>query len=98
MFSIYILILTVMPCVDQPEDPCVQQTSLSQTSDDNQTNDFDQCSPFCSCECCVTPVIQQNQLVKLEYFTVLLNCFSDNYASVAPSGYSIAVWQPPQLS
>jgi hypothetical protein len=98
ILAIYILALVAVPCVDQPEDRIVQKMQITQNPADNHQNDCDQCSPFCTCDCCVSPIIWQNLIVSLDSFSILLGCFSPEYSSAFVSCYSGSIWQPPQLS
>jgi hypothetical protein len=50
--SIYILILTGIPCADVNVNPSSQKTELSQASSSDTPTDIDCCSPFCTCQCC----------------------------------------------
>jgi len=48
-----ILTLTAIPCIDEPQDNTLQKVELSGTTN-NLPGDTDQCSPFCTCQCCQT--------------------------------------------
>lgn len=50
--SFVVLVLTAIPCVDVPKDNSVQKIELSNTTSDHHHSDTDQCSPFCTCQCC----------------------------------------------
>lgn len=52
LLALVVLVLSIMPCADVPEDHSVQKTELSSTTSDHHHSDEDQCSPFCSCHCC----------------------------------------------
>jgi hypothetical protein len=98
ILSVYILFLVAIPCVDQPEDHTVQKMQNTQSPADNHQHDGDQCSPFCTCDCCVSPILRQNFIVSLDSFSILLGCFSPEYSSAFVSCYTGSIWQPPQLS
>ena len=49
ILSLYVLVLTAIPCVDVPKDNNVQKIVLAQSSTDNHQNDVDSCSLFCTC-------------------------------------------------
>jgi hypothetical protein len=55
ILSLYILLLTAIPCVDHPEDHTLQKIEITQSATDNHQHEGDQCSPFCTCDCCVSP-------------------------------------------
>ena len=52
IMAFMVLVLTVIPCVDVPEDHAVQKIELSNTTSDHHHSDADHCSPFCTCHCC----------------------------------------------
>jgi hypothetical protein len=97
ILSLYILALTAIPCVDHPEDHTLQKIEITQSATGNHQHEGDQCSPFCTCDCCVSPIIHQDFIVRLDSFSFLLGCFTPEYASAFVSCYSGFIWQPPQL-
>jgi len=53
ILSFIVLVLTVNPCIDGLKDNATQKSEISQSTDNNNhPNDTDNCSPFCSCQCC----------------------------------------------
>lgn len=98
ILSFYILLLTAIPCIDQPEDYTLQKTEIAQNTTDSHQHEGDQCSPFCTCDCCVSPIIQLDFIVRLDSFSFLMGTFSPDYATAFVSCYSGSIWQPPQLS
>ncbi|MCE5174033.1 MAG: DUF6660 family protein [Bacteroidales bacterium] len=97
ILSIYILFLTGVPCADGLKEPIAGQVErVAQAHADHQ-NDIDCCSPFCTCNCCVTPVCCQDfaidfkcySIPQLQVYAYLSGFDSYNYASI---------WQPPKLS
>ena len=61
ILSFYIMVLTATPCIDRPEDHTVQKMEITQNQGAHQhQKDADHCSPLCTCNCCASPVIQQN--------------------------------------
>ena len=97
ILSLYILILTIIPCVDAVRDNAVQKIEISPDSAQNLPVDIDQCSPFCTCNCCVTPIVLQNYIIQFTcfYYTQsLLSQYAFNYLS---SDWT-SIWQPPQIS
>ena len=98
ILSFYVLALTAKPCIDDEKDMAKHQTEFTQTSQDaHHHSDKDNCSPFCTCNCCATSVIFQEYLVQMnsfsffekQYFPVSNIFFSDPLASI---------WQPPKIS
>ena len=102
LFSIIILLQSGLPCKDEAIHPVVTQFSKThKTSDINkgkksESDQKDDCSPFCVCNCCSTSYVQQIHSVLAVPF---LNYKSD-YPSPKPSKFtdvSLPVWQPPKL-
>jgi hypothetical protein len=55
ILSVYVMWLTVMPCIDKPTDNSVHAVEICSQDQSNQhINDLDLCSPFCTCNCCQT--------------------------------------------
>jgi hypothetical protein len=50
--SIYILLLSGIPCDDLAVSHSAHQVELSRTSSPACQGDIDHCSPFCTCQCC----------------------------------------------
>jgi len=57
ILSLYIFLLTACPCADLVSDQFIQKTSLSHHSKDSHESGCDMCSPFCTCNCCVSPIL-----------------------------------------
>jgi hypothetical protein len=98
ILSLYVLALTAIPCIDIHKDMAKKQVEISQNEQDTHNQgDKDHCSPFCTCNCCATSVIFQEQLVQLDsfsfyekqYFPVSATFFTDPLASI---------WQPPKIA
>jgi hypothetical protein len=67
-------------------------------ANDQQHNDGDHCSPLCTCNCCASPVIQQDFTIQFDSFSFLQGGFYPELSSEFVSCYSGSIWQPPQLS
>ncbi|WP_423776237.1 DUF6660 family protein [Bacteroides graminisolvens] len=99
ILSLYILVLTAIPCLDIPEflssgNVQVTQNTTNKTQD---LPDVDLCSPFCHCSCCVSFISYQ------EVFHIDFTCDSfsqvqySKYISVFSSFNFASIWQPPKL-
>ena len=98
ILSIYVVILTAIPCVDKLTEDHLPQTGIGGKVDaGHQHHDGDQCSPFCTCNCCATPVIQQEFFIQFDNFTFLHEYTANEYISVFTSDYLSSIWQPPQI-
>jgi len=94
-FSFYILVLTALPCTEMPDkDNCASAPiSQSSTTHDN----FDHCSPFCTCNCCATAMNCQIQTVDFQIVTIVQK-HETTYPMLTVTQRSGDIWQPPQLS
>jgi len=96
ILSFYLLVLNAYPCIDAPLDISVQNTELSSHAGNSHHNTSDQCSPFCTCNCCVTPFISQT-------YTILIDCYPfqmEQYSAIISPSFSSSfesIWQPPKL-
>jgi len=97
ILSLYILVLTAIPCIDKPEDHSLQKSVISSKTAESYHHEIDHCSPFCTCNCCSSSKIQQQIVIEFNCAEILLSCFSEKSPSAvsAPPG---TVWQPPRLS
>jgi len=97
ILTVYVGILTAYPCVDAVSDKSFQKMEVSHPTTDNHTHDCDKCSPFCTCNCCVSPVVVSVFTDQVE------GCwFSQKYFfRYLPSYHSSpcsSFWQPPKIA
>jgi hypothetical protein len=92
-FSFYILFLTALPCADVPSKSKAQDTPISQSSASHE----DECSPFCTCNCCATAMVCQIQTVDFQVTTIVREHLT-SYPTLIVTQRSGDIWQPPQLS
>lgn len=97
ILSIYIVALTAIPCIDRPEDNRFQKTEMEANADSNRQHDCDQCSPFCTCNCCATPVIYQDFSIGFDGISFIEKGNSAEYTSAIFSCHLSSIWQPPQI-
>lgn len=95
VFSLYILVLTALPCTEMPEKDCSASAPISQGS--TCQNDFDHCSPFCTCNCCATAMSCQIQMVDFQV-SAIVQKHETTYPTLTVIQRSGDIWQPPQLS
>lgn len=97
ILSIYILVLTAMPCCDRPDEGALQKTEISPKTSDIPCSDIDFCSPFCTCNCCSSPKIQQETVVAFDSTPVEHKYFAALIVKLVTS-VIVPVWQPPRLN
>jgi len=97
ILSVYIILLIAMPCVDVPNDHNSLKLELSNLKTDNHHSDSNLCTPFCTCDCCITPVIQQDSSIRLDCLDYTYRKYSEFSVSYTFSLFAY-IWQPPKLS
>ena len=95
ILSVYVLVLTAIPCVDVPKDDNLHKIELSNTTSDHHENDHDICSPFCTCDCCVSPIIT-NSNIQLTCVPITQTLESEYNNSFISSPF-VTIWQPPKV-
>ena len=86
-----------MPCVDVPLDNNLHKIGSSGQTSQNHPGDTDHCTPFCPCDCCVTPVIQEESSIQLNCLDFTHREYSE-YSTSYKSTLFAFIWQPPILS
>ena len=96
ILSVYVLVLTAIPCVDVPKDDNLHKIELSNTTSDHHEHDTDLCSPFCTCDCCDSPIINNSTI----HFTCtpIAQKILTEYNNSFVSSLFATIWQPPKLS
>jgi len=96
LLAVYFFVLSIAPCHDLPRGGAFNTTEIAHQSTDNQHDDTDHCSPFCTCNCCASPVIQSSEVIDFTCFT-----YSDTYYNLGIpafiSSIYLSFWQPPKI-
>ena len=97
--SLVVLIQVVIPCGDKtPSAPYSHIfDSEASHSESEPHKAADQCSPFCQCHCCATPVIMYPSGCLVIKLTNFPRAYKE-YISSEYLGIPISIWQPPKLS
>lgn len=94
-----VLALSCLPCADKgmPSKAEKSQYELVKRASGQDSNQEDDCSPFCQCACC--PGFSINHPLSVTDFSIkyLSSSFSC-YTSFNLPGITIPIWQPPQLA
>jgi len=99
ILSFYVLALTAISCIDRSDIHGQHKTELNaQNNSGHQHSEGDECSPFCACNCCASPIIYTDFNVQFENQTFLEKSISEDYTSAIYSFYLSSIWQPPQLA
>jgi len=91
----FILVLVATPCPDAKDTSLHKIENTSRTSEDHQ-NDVGHCSPFCTCNCCATPVIYQPCFIDLNCLEFTKKDYANYYIAFVSLIYN-SIWQPPKL-
>lgn len=98
ILSFYILFLTALPCKDVHHvyaQDLSEQLSTHRT--DNNHNDNDHCSPFCTCDSCISHVIPVLETIHPECTDFTFAEFGTYSVSYCSSLFA-SIWQPPKIS
>jgi hypothetical protein len=96
IFSLYILVLIAIPCVDRPYENTIHPTEHAGQTSHGHGDDSDHCSPFCDCNCCGNQVVSMENILlpevvsfqKRVVFWYPTKFISEPYRSI---------WLPPEL-
>ena len=67
LFTFYFFALTSIPCLCQDIHAIHgKQEQISQTTDNHNSEQDDDCSPFCSCSCCPSSVFYSQKDFQLQ--------------------------------
>jgi hypothetical protein len=97
IFSIYIIYLVTLPCVDNTSACMKTNTENVPHSHDHDGNDIPgECSPFCFCSCCSISIVITNFQIDLKPVEIIDYFYTPDYKSTL-ARYITPVWQPPRL-
>ena len=97
ILSVYILVLIALPCIDAPNDISVHKLELNHSAADPHQNETAHCSPFCTCDCCCSPVLHTNTIIQISASTLAEHKYP-GYISLFISTLFVSIWQPPKIS
>lgn len=96
LMSLYILLLSCMPCNDSSD--CSSEESVSVAvsgTHDDHDDDTEHCTPFCVCACCAAPAVQFQQAPAIKNFVAgkIVNSYPAEFIF---SNTEHNIWQPPR--
>lgn len=103
ILSIYLIILSCMPCTDDVVNVDVSNSSHSELTLNHENHSHDDkedtCPPFCICNCCGIQVMTYSAIVTFDFpFTFKkIQPKHTFYKSTLSSSFFGRIWQPPQL-
>ena len=93
-----VLALSCMPCMDDAKNmgSSKAKMEISKSNDQQDHNDTDNCSPFCSCNCCsgFTFLDTSHQVMNPVFIS---GETIESYLPPKIIEISLPVWQPPKL-
>ncbi|MBC3787760.1 DUF6660 family protein [Spirosoma utsteinense] len=101
LLSMYMLLLSVLPCTDSHARPNERTTTIAADTHrhpaDSAANDL--CSPLCSCSCCGMVLDTPAPVFSFTYGQ-FQHCEASRFGLIVPRFPSplLPTWQPPQLS
>ncbi|MCK9641367.1 MAG: hypothetical protein M0R39_15795 [Prolixibacteraceae bacterium] len=98
ILSFYILMLTAVPCSHAVagHSTCKMEQSKSMTNHHDSGLEIDHCSPFCTCNCCATPVVTSDAILQFTFVKYCQHNYPGYYSTFTTSFFA-TIWQPPQL-
>lgn len=98
LFSIYMTVLTMMPCQDKDERFAnfKVNSSIQKTETDKSHNGEEICTPFCTCSCCSAG----RDVVQAKIYSIIVNNVKSQYAYYRMPAIverSLEIYQPPQI-
>jgi len=103
ILSIYILVLSCLPCGDVEDCKVVDydKIAFSETNHSTHQEDTETCSPFCICACCGTNIVLNFSFSPL--ISEIEQCFLSEkvkvnfYNTSFISDFYGNIWQPPKI-
>lgn len=106
LFSIYIMLVSCLPCTDGNENiGCDAIVSVDSNDSDfnshssHEHHHEDTCPPFCICNCCGAQILTLNKIEFFEFpfFSVLYQEKVIFYILNYSNSLAKTIWQPPQF-
>jgi len=99
ILTVIVLTLNCMPCADNPDamNNSDAKTELSKPGKQQEHNDTDACSPFCTCNCC-TGFTFLFVPYQIDHSISLSAEKTVSHLSSKISDIALPVWQPPRIS
>jgi ABC-type nickel/cobalt efflux system permease component RcnA len=105
LFSMLILMLSVLPCRDAVEHKEHVKAAISNHENhdgqDNHNHDAEHCAPFCRCACCGVQFLHfEMQLIsfKENYIFAFQKDDNDSFETIFIQKIASKIWQPPKIN
>lgn len=91
--------LSCLPCGDRNECSMkAAQTISAATNHEKHSHDAEHCTPFCTCSCCATSVVNTDISTVSEFKPHVQSVKYPAFISSFFPQLSYAIWQPPKIS
>jgi hypothetical protein len=97
IFSLIMMALIATPCRDLAEDDIMHKTEAGKTTNNTDQHGTNHCSPFCTCDCCTSPVLNLIFVVDLVPSVILKFSHAEYHINFISSLFT-AIWQPPKIN
>ncbi len=97
ILSIFTISLSAIPCDDNLDIYSDVSISVSQDTHSDSHDDTDACSPFCTCVCCATVVVNEMTAQDVLIAQTGYSEINSSYTFYYTSDYLNRIFQPPQV-
>jgi hypothetical protein len=98
LFNLYLLVLPCLPCGDV--DDCANEkpttVSLQKGNNPKEEHKSDNCTPFCHCACCTSPVTFLTHTIEKNIVTYFIKKNYILQSTQYATNSTDAIWQPPK--
>lgn len=98
IMAFLVLALSVMPCADAGTalNDSKAKSDITKTTDRQDHNDADDCSPFCHCSCCAGFSIN-HFFTSIALIAPHINIPTGRFLQTDAIEIVLPIWQPPQI-
>ncbi|WP_445731164.1 DUF6660 family protein [Mariniflexile sp.] len=97
LLAVLTITLSALPCEDDAAAGLDNPTTVTDNSHNENHNDFDACTPFCSCVCCANVVVKPLLQTSLSYSEITSKEATTYNISSFPNGNLPRIFQPPKV-
>ncbi|WP_371199638.1 DUF6660 family protein [Flavobacterium sp. ASV13] len=100
ILTLIFITLSAIPCADSQSNALSTSHVSFSDSSSHKKQSKDDCSPFCTCNCCRTILCLDfgSQIAKEVIASSPIRKKQQSYVSVAYSRFHGSIWQPPKIS
>jgi hypothetical protein len=95
--AMYLLVLLILPCKDNCDHSTHEAPKTVEQAHNHHQQEKDNCTPFCVCSCCATPVIVQ-AILPFQLGKPAIGSNHSSFYTSFSSAYFGSIWQPPKIA